>query len=319
VTYAGRDGAFQVWDLRRIRRQLREMDLDWDLPPYPPAADDAKPLRVKVLAAKRPPPSAELDARAHLERGLLYVQLRQYARAWADFERASTLDPKRPPWVEAFHAHSQAIERNPQEAEAYHWRAHARERLGRWAEAIDDHSQAIHRAPSVRGLRVCRRRSYLRTGQVDKAAEDLREAHGRDAKQMNVLAWWLATAPNPVHRDPSLAVELAEQAVRQEPREAVYWTTLGVAHYRSGEWQAALQALKEAEKRAPGKNFSFNAFFLAMCHHQLGDPAKAKDHYDRAVRWRPEDPGNLDSAKQQELKALRAEAETLLKRPRHGP
>jgi WD40 repeat protein/serine/threonine protein kinase len=32
VTFAARDGAFQVWDLRLIRRQLRQMDLDWDLP-----------------------------------------------------------------------------------------------------------------------------------------------------------------------------------------------------------------------------------------------------------------------------------------------
>jgi hypothetical protein len=58
VTDAGRDGAFQVWDLRLIRRQLREMDLDWNLPPYPPPATGAKPLRVRVLTAERPPPSA---------------------------------------------------------------------------------------------------------------------------------------------------------------------------------------------------------------------------------------------------------------------
>jgi tetratricopeptide (TPR) repeat protein len=317
VTDAGRDGAFQVWDLRLIRRQLREMDLDWDRPPYPPAADGTTPLRARVLPAERPPPSVELDARAHIERGLLFVQLRQYARAWADFDRASTLDPQRSPWVEVVGAYSQAIDRTPKEAETYHWRAHARERLGRWEEAIADHSRAIQRAPSRWTLFVCRRRTYLRTGQVDKAATDLREARGRNADQMNGLARWLVTAPEPLHRDPTLAVELAKQAVRQAPREAVYWNTLGVAHYRSGEWRAALGALEEAEKRAPGTNFGFNAFFLAMCHHQLGDPAKANDNYDRAARWSQEDPGNLDSAQQQQLKALHAEAEALLKRPRH--
>jgi WD40 repeat protein len=30
VTFAGREGAFQVWDLRLIRQQLKDMDLDWD-------------------------------------------------------------------------------------------------------------------------------------------------------------------------------------------------------------------------------------------------------------------------------------------------
>jgi tetratricopeptide (TPR) repeat protein len=136
---------------------------------------------------------------------------------------------------------------------------------------------------------------------------------------MNEVAWWLVTASNPVHREPALAVELAQQVVRQAPREAVYWKTLGVAYYRSGEWEAALQALEEAEKVAPGRYFGSNAYFQAMCHHQLGDPAKAKDYYDRAVRWCQEDPDNLASAQQRELEAFRAEAEALLKRPRHGP
>lgn len=50
VTHAGTEGAFQVWDLRLIRRQLKEMELDWDLPAYPPAPlQPVKPLRVKVL------------------------------------------------------------------------------------------------------------------------------------------------------------------------------------------------------------------------------------------------------------------------------
>jgi WD40 repeat protein len=39
-----------VWDLRAIRRRLTELDLDWDLPSYPPpvAQDNAEPLRVEV-------------------------------------------------------------------------------------------------------------------------------------------------------------------------------------------------------------------------------------------------------------------------------
>jgi tetratricopeptide (TPR) repeat protein len=99
----------------------------------------------------------------------------------------------------------------------------------------------------------------------------------------------------------------------------VYWTTLGVAHYRLGEWQAALKALEEAEKLAPGRSFGSMAFFLAMCHHQLGDLAKAQQHYDRAVRWCQENQDKLDSARQQQLKAFHIEAEALLKRPRDGP
>src|SRR5262249_39543826 len=57
VTFAGREGAFQVWDLRLIRRHLADMGLDWELPPYPPLSSDlANPLRVQVLPAKPLPP-----------------------------------------------------------------------------------------------------------------------------------------------------------------------------------------------------------------------------------------------------------------------
>jgi serine/threonine protein kinase/WD40 repeat protein len=44
----GGDAWIRVWDLRAIRRQLVAMELDWDLPAYPPSSDskDAAPIRV---------------------------------------------------------------------------------------------------------------------------------------------------------------------------------------------------------------------------------------------------------------------------------
>jgi tetratricopeptide (TPR) repeat protein len=237
----------------------------------------------------------------------------------ADFNLASTLDAKRPPWEEVVHAYAQAIERNPKDAEAYHQRAHAHERLGHWKDALDDHSRAIQLASRNLALHICRGKAYLRLGEKDKAVEDFRKAGTLKPKEANNLAWELVTSPDPLHREPGLAVELAKQAVRQAPGEDIYWNTLGVAHYRVGDWEAAIQALEEAEKLAPGKYFSFNAFFLAMCHHQLGDPAKAKEHYDRAVRWCQENQGKLSTAQQEKSKAFRAEAEALLKAPPPGP
>src|SRR5262249_4734705 len=41
--------AIHVWDLRLIRRGLKDLGLDWDLPPYPPAEDEGTgPRRVRV-------------------------------------------------------------------------------------------------------------------------------------------------------------------------------------------------------------------------------------------------------------------------------
>jgi WD40 repeat protein len=45
-----------VWDLREIRRELADLGLDWDLPPYPPKTPrDSRPIRVEVMAAKPAP------------------------------------------------------------------------------------------------------------------------------------------------------------------------------------------------------------------------------------------------------------------------
>jgi serine/threonine protein kinase/WD40 repeat protein len=38
----------QVWDLRLTRRQLKEMNLDWEMPPYPRSKADPTPLQVKI-------------------------------------------------------------------------------------------------------------------------------------------------------------------------------------------------------------------------------------------------------------------------------
>jgi serine/threonine protein kinase/WD40 repeat protein/tetratricopeptide (TPR) repeat protein len=313
VTGGVRGGVFQVWDLRLIRRQLKELGLDWDLPAYPPPPEPAKPLRVQVLAAEPPAPAAGPDAQAYLERGLLFVQLREYVQAAKDFRRANELDPQGIPWGEVVRAYDRVIERHRDDPELYHQRGHAHAHLGQWEKSVRDHSRAISLAPQRPDLLACRGRTYLRAGQKDRAAEDFRKAGGQKADLANQLAWELVTAPDPSQREPALALELAQQAVRQAPGEAPYRITLGVASYRAREWQAAVQALDEAEKLAPGKYLGVNAFFLAMCHQQLGDTARARDDYDRAVRWCQENQGKLSGTQQQELRAFRLEVEALLR------
>jgi WD40 repeat protein len=49
VSWTDDHHTLHVWDLRAIRRQLKDLDLDWDLPPYPPpSAPRTAPLRVEV-------------------------------------------------------------------------------------------------------------------------------------------------------------------------------------------------------------------------------------------------------------------------------
>ncbi len=185
--------------------------------------------------------------------------------------------------------------------------------------------------------------SLAAAGQPDEAVEQYREAlklNPKSALTHNNLAWLLATGPAEV-RDPPRAVELAKKAVELVPEKGGYRNTHGAAHYRAGNCDDAIAALGKSIELGSGGN-SFDFFFLAMAHWQLGSsgarcqgagvrdgneeadgPAdkqddaaaqeaarhkqEARQWYDKAVEWmeknKPDD---------QELLRFRAEAEELL-------
>jgi tetratricopeptide (TPR) repeat protein len=73
VVVAGFSGAIHVWDLRAIRARLREMDLDWDWPEFPPAAAGdtaAEPVTIEVVPGDLAglAPTFEPRARQAIER-----------------------------------------------------------------------------------------------------------------------------------------------------------------------------------------------------------------------------------------------------------
>jgi tetratricopeptide (TPR) repeat protein len=105
------------------------------------------------------------------------------------------------------------------------------------------------------------------------------------ADSLNGMAWRLATDPNPDRRDPPSAVELAKMAVDRAADNGAIVNTLGTAYYRAGNWQAAIQTLKQAEELYQGQFFSSDAFFIAMASWQLQDKDAARKWYTAGVRW----------------------------------
>jgi tetratricopeptide (TPR) repeat protein len=121
-------------------------------------------------------------------------------------------------------------------------------------------------------------------------------------------AWMLAAAPDPAHRDPRRAIELANELIRNTPKVRDVWTTLGAAHYRAGAWNDAIVALEKSEAMAPGCFTAVDGFFLAMAYWQLGDKNKGREWYAKALP-------RIETASQptgRELALLRSEASRLL-------
>lgn len=125
---------------------------------------------------------------------------------------------------------------------------------------------------------------------------------------LNDLAWLLATCADPSVREPERSVSLAKEAVDLAPEEGNVWNTLGVAHYRAGDWHSALSALERSmELRNGGAPHDW--FFVAMIQVKLGDRDDAGRWYDKGVEA-------VEASRRfdEELYRFRAEAAGLLGR-----
>lgn len=167
---------------------------------------------------------------------------------------------------------------------------------------IPDYPQELARTYFALGL-MFGKSSRLR--EAEQAYRKVIELKPDSPMALNNIAWILVTC-DPKFRDPARAVELANRAVELMPQEGAYWNTLGVAHYRAGAHQAALDALqKSIEIRQHGDAFDF--LFLGMAHWQLGDEDEARKWYEQAVKWMQKNKPDDD-----QLRRFRAEAEVEL-------
>jgi tetratricopeptide (TPR) repeat protein len=237
---------------------------------------------------------APADAGARLQHGLLALDLGQAARAVDDFTRVLAAEPQR--------------------ASARYRRAQALLRLGRPRDALADVEALLKDSPREFSLHQMRSQIHERLGDHRQALADLEKARGlrpNDPRLLNNLAWGYVTGPV-ASRDPTRALPLARKAVELAPNEALYRSTLGVVLYRLGRYREATAVLEKSLTLGKGKFDGFDLFFLAMCHARLGERTRARECFDRAVRWQSKQKG-LAAEHLAELKAFRAEAEAVLR------
>ena len=85
-------------------------------------------------------------------------------------------------------------------------------------------------------------------------------------------------------RNPAEAVNYAQRAIELDPKNSLHRSNLGVALYRDGQWQAAVDALEQAHMMRKGGDLEHRCF-LAMACWQLNERKKALACYQEAIAY----------------------------------
>jgi Flp pilus assembly protein TadD len=204
-----------------------------------------------------------------------------------------------------------ALALRPDRSIAYNFLGEALKAQGQMGEAMHAYGNAITFDPNFAAAHYNLGVAWIDKKQPEKGIAEIREAIRLSpifAQVANNMAWLLATAPDPNQRDGRQSVAVARLAVEAAPTNGKFWNTLGAAQYRAGNFKEAVAALgKSMELRKDGESFDW--FFLAMGHWQLGEKEKARKCFDQAVQWMEK-----NQPKDEELRRFRAEAEELLKK-----
>jgi tetratricopeptide (TPR) repeat protein len=121
---------------------------------------------------------------------------------------------------------------------------------------------------------------------------------------LNNFAWLMVIQPKPPVGDAKQGLDFAKLAVAKAPENGELWNTLGVAHYRVGNWSDAVNALNQSRTLRRGGD-SYDFFFLAMAHWHSGDKDQAQDWYKKALAALPKN-------KNPELTRVHEEAKKLV-------
>jgi tetratricopeptide (TPR) repeat protein len=133
-------------------------------------------------------------------------------------------------------------------------------------------------------------------------------------ERLNQVSWAVVSKADTPIAARERALRQAREACRIEPENGLYLNTLGVALYRTGQFQAALERLTRSERLNAARNegsIPRDLAFLAMTHYQLGQNDSARKMLDRLHQAAKAPPWVYSLQSQ----AFLQETEKLLQRP----
>jgi tetratricopeptide (TPR) repeat protein len=157
---------------------------------------------------------------------------------------------------------------------------------------------------TVPGMSPCRRQEAITVAQT----------YPEDPQALNNLARERVKLPGGQMSGYRKAVLHSEEACQLEPTNGNYLNTLGVAYYRAGNYEKALETLLRSDpinKAQFEGSIPEDLAFLAMTHQRLGHAKEAQAELQR-LRERMKDPRWAQDA---EAQGFLREAEALLAKP----
>jgi tetratricopeptide (TPR) repeat protein len=165
-------------------------------------------------------------------------------------------------------------------------------------------TDVLERLRTVPGLSPSRRPAAFAAAQT----------YPENASALNTRAWELVKQPGREISGYRQAVRYSEAAYQLEPETGDFLTTLGVAHYRVGHADKALEMLLRADQihqKQDQGSLPVDLAFLAMTQQHLGHAKEAQAYLER-LRERMKLPRWAQDA---EARGFLREAEALLAKP----
>jgi serine/threonine protein kinase/Flp pilus assembly protein TadD len=193
-------------------------------------------------------------------------------------------------WDDAHAAFTKAIELRPDQASVWVDRGNLLALLGLWDLATTDYAREFElREPDTTLRWLCQALLRLHLGDPEgyrqlclRMRERFRGTANADLAIEMVRTLLLAPDAG-VNRAPLL--ESTELLATSELRSGHTLYLLGIANYRAGQHEQAIQRLREAQAVNPDWAFRVLAYpVLAMAHHRLGQAAQARQALDEAAR-----------------------------------
>jgi WD40 repeat protein/Flp pilus assembly protein TadD len=185
----------------------------------------------------------------------------------------------------------------PDDTPALRLRARLYLESSQWPQAAADFNQAFQREPSP-DLELCITHAFVCLLAGDKEgyrrlrAFALKQTPAQsDHRRAHVTARLCAIDPDATRGDLAPAMVLQQRAMAVNAKWGYHLHTLGLLHYRAGDYEEAIKQFQKAltlDPKWPGQ--PLNHLGLALAYHGLGKPDEARKWWAKAKHWMDEEP-----------------------------